>query len=228
MSSSPKTRSRLITSETVTDYKAWEPPTVRAPELQKQEDQRLQQENEKQAKITADTLEKLQQQAYKEGFDKGNREGLQAGKDEVIAAVAQFTNMMNSLATPFEKLDDRVVEELGELAALIARQIVRRELRTETGQIVSLVREAVSNLPVASSNIRVMLHPDDAEIVRQALSLSEHEQRWELVEDPVITRGGCKVVTESARIDVTVESQLNAVIANVLGGERQGDSNNDA
>jgi flagellar assembly protein FliH len=195
--------------------------------LQKEEDHRLHLEREQQAIITADTLEKLQEQAYKEGFDKGHLEGLQAGKETVNSAVAQLTNMMNSLATPFEKLDDRVVEELGELAALIARQIVRRELKTETGQIVSLVREAVSNLPVASSNIRVMLHPDDAEIVRQALSLSEHEQRWELLEDPVISRGGCKVVTESARIDVTVESQLNAVIANVLGGERQDDNSND-
>lgn len=228
MSSSPKNRSRLITGDTVTDYKAWAPPTVRTPGLQKKEDQRLKIENEKQEKITADTLEKLQEKAYKEGFDKGYLEGLQAGKDTVDAAVAQLSNMMNSLATPFEKLDDRVVEELGELAALIARQIVRRELKTETGQIVSLVREAVSNLPIASSNIRVLLHPDDAEIVRQALSLSEHEQRWELVEDPVISRGGCKVVTENARIDVTVESQLNAVIANLLGGERQDDSSNDA
>lgn len=224
MSSSPKTRSRLISSESVTDYKAWAPPVVRNPKLQEQEDQRLLRERQQQEKVTAATLEELQKQAYKEGFDKGHADGLQAARDEVTTAVNQLTTLMNSLSTPFEKLDDRVVEELGKLAALIARQIVRRELKTETGQVVSLIREAVSNLPVASRNIRVMLNPEDASIVRQALSMSEHEQRWELVEDPVITRGGCKVVTESARIDVTVESQLNAVIASVLGDERQDDN----
>ena len=225
MSSSPK--SRLITSESVADYEAWKPPVVRTPDLQDVEDERLRKEDAHNQQVTADTLEQLQEKAYQEGFEKGQREGLAAGKDEINQSVARLSGIMNSLNTPLEQLDDQVVEELGHLATLIARQIIRRELKTETGQIVSIVREAVSNLPVASQKIRILLNPEDAVLVNNALSMSEHEQRWELVEDPVISRGGCKVVTESARIDLTIESQLNAVIANALGDERQSDITDD-
>lgn len=226
MSSSHK--SSLITSGSGIAYEAWKPPTVRAPVLQKDEDERLRKESAQNNQLTAATLEQLQEKAYAEGFEKGHSNGIAAAKDEIGKTIALLSTLMTGLTVPFEKLDDKVVDELGQLAALIARQIVRRELKTETGQIVSIVREAVSNLPIASQNIRVVLHPEDAGLVRTALSMSEHEQRWELVEDPVISRGGCKVVSESARIDATVEAQLNAIIANALGGERQGDTVDEA
>jgi flagellar assembly protein FliH len=226
MSSSHK--SRLITSGSGAAYEAWKPPIVLSPVLQQHEDERLRKESAHNSQLTAATLEQLQEKAYVEGFEKGHTSGIAAAKDDITKTVALLSTLMTSLTSPFEKLDDKVVAELGQLAALIARQIVRRELKTETGQIVSIVREAVSNLPIASHNIRVVLHPEDASLVRTALSMREQEQRWELVEDPVISRGGCKVVSESARIDATVEAQLNAVIANALGGERQSDTLDDA
>ncbi|RMG30702.1 MAG: flagellar assembly protein FliH, partial [Gammaproteobacteria bacterium] len=49
------------------------------------------------------------------------------------------------------------------------------------------------------------------------------ERDWKLVEDPTLSRGGCRVETESSRIDATVEQRLHAVLARFLGGERQGD-----
>jgi flagellar assembly protein FliH len=46
-----------------------------------------------------------------------------------------------------------------------------------------------------------------------------------MVEDPLITRGGCKVDTEVSYIDATVENRLAAVIATLFGGEREQDKN---
>jgi flagellar assembly protein FliH len=46
---------------------------------------------------------------------------------------------------------------------------------------------------------------------------------WRIVEDPLITRGGCKVDTEVSHIDATVENRLAAVIATLFGGEREHD-----
>ena len=70
----------------------------------------------------------------------------------------------------------------------------------------------------------VYLHPDDAMLVRGAFSIEENiEQSWKINEDPVLTRGGCRIEAENSKIDMTVEQQLNRVIANLLGGEREKD-----
>ncbi len=106
---------------------------------------------------------------------------------------------------------------------LVARQLVRRELKTEPEEVIGVVREALGALPVAARNVRLMLHPEDAALVREAMPTAQGEQQMQIVEDPVQTRGGCRVLTDSSQIDASVEARLNAVIAHVLGGERSSD-----
>jgi flagellar assembly protein FliH len=60
-------------------------------------------------------------------------------------------------------------------------------------------------------------------IVRDALQLSQLEQPWTLIEEPTLARGGARLETEASRVDATVESRLNAVIAALWGGERASD-----
>jgi len=105
----------------------------------------------------------------------------------------------------------------------VATQIIRREIKTDPGQVVGAVREAVSALPVSSRKITLHLHPEDASLVRSALALDEMSPAWEIVEEPLITRGGCKVDTETSRIDATIENRLAQIIANVLGDQREQD-----
>jgi len=71
--------------------------------------------------------------------------------------------------------------------------------------------------------ISLKLHPEDAELVRSALALDEMSPSWGIVEDPLITRGGCEVDTDISHIDATVDHRLAAVIATLFGGERESD-----
>jgi flagellar assembly protein FliH len=48
---------------------------------------------------------------------------------------------------------------------------------------------------------------------------------WGVVEDPLITRGGCKVDTDVSHVNATVENRLAAVVATIFGGEREQDIN---
>jgi len=177
--------------------------------------------------LTAGDLEKLQQQAMQEASAKGYEEGLAKGLKAAEAALAKKLNMLDSvvrsLAAPFEEFDGRVEDEIAALAIQIARQLVRRELKMDSGQVVSVVKEALSALPSSSQNIRLFLHPEDAEIVRSAFSIeSADEARWSIVNDPVVSRGGCRVVTDASTIDASVENRLATIIAQALGDERSG------
>ncbi len=174
--------------------------------------------------LTAGQIEQVQRQAYEEGFALGRREGLAAGQTELHAQVQRLDQMMRALSMPFEKLDQQVEQELLLLTTTLLRQLVRRELKSDPGQIVAVVREAMASLPVASRNARLYLHPEDAVLVRDALAISDAERPWRIMEDPVLTRGGCRVVTDTSSIDASVETRLAILIATVLGGVRDSDS----
>ena len=184
--------------------------------------------------LTVDEIESMQKQAYEEAFAQGKMHGFQQGFDEgskkgyednlhlLQAQAATLVSLMEALCEPFKCLDDAVEKELVKLAIGIATQMIRREIKSDPGQIVAAVRETINVLPLASQKISLKLHPEDAELVRSALAL-EMSPNWSLVEDPLITRGGCKVDTEVSHVDATVEHRLAAVIANLLGGEREQD-----
>lgn len=185
--------------------------------------------------LTVDEIEAMQKQAYDEAFAQGKMHGFQQGFDEgskkgyednfhlLQSRASTLVSLLESLSDPFKSLDEEVEKELVKLAIAIATQIIRREIRLDPGQIIAAVRETISVLPLASQKISLKLHPEDAELVRSALALDEMSPSWSLVEDPLITRGGCKVDTEVSHVDATVEHRLAAVIATILGGERERD-----
>lgn len=173
--------------------------------------------------MTARQLEEIQAQARAEGFEQGVQEGRDAGSKEFAERIQMIEQILGGLEKPFAEMDSRVEQQLAQLAMLVARQLVRRELKTEPEQVIAVVRDALAALPVAASNVRLALHPEDATLIRQTLSVQEGGQSLQIVDDPVQSRGGCHVYTDTSRIDASVESRLNAVIANVLGGQRSND-----
>ncbi len=185
--------------------------------------------------LTVDEIEAMQKQAYdealaqgnKDGYSQGFKEGSRQGYAENVQALqkqaAAFVSLMDALSQPFKDLDAEVEKELVKLAMAIARQIIHREIKLDPGQVIATVREAIKALPLSAQKISLYLHPEDAELVRSALSLDEMSPAWRIVEDPFITHGGCKVDSEVSHIDATVENRLAAVIATLFGGEREHD-----
>lgn len=201
--------------------------------------------------LTVDEIERMQQQAYDEAFAQGTQEGQEKGYQEGLAkgieeghlqghaeglqqglAIAQtqqreqaatFTSLMEALNEPFKQLDEAVEKQLVTLTIAIARQLVRREIKQHPGEIMAVVRAAVAVLPVAVQKITLYLHPADAELVRSSLALTEAMTSWLIVEDPLLSQGGCKVATDVSFVDATIEKRLASVIAMVLGDERDND-----
>ncbi len=174
---------------------------------------------------------------FQKGLEQGISEGLQQGKaraeqseslieierQQLQARTQHLEQLLTVLADPISQLDKEVEDQLVELVLAVSRQLIRRELKADPGQIIAVVREAVSLLPVAAREYRLALHPEDAALVREALAMDESDgnRPWIIVEDPTLTRGGCRVVSEASYIDATVERQLAAVAATLLGDERE-------
>jgi len=179
--------------------------------------------------MTAAELAKLQEQARQEAYEQGRKEGFEFGHNEALEQyrqqfeerLASFDRILQSFQKPFENLDEQVESEIVELVISMVKQLVRREVKLDPNHVVGVVREAMSALPVSSQDITLVLHPEDAEIIREVFSLSEKEQSWRIVEDPVLKRGGCRVVSGDSQIDATLESRLDALIAPLIADERR-------
>ena len=170
---------------------------------------------------TVGGLADLQAEAHKEAFEQGLAEGREAGRAEVRAQVERLSGMFYDLAKPFEELDTEVERELLTLAMALARQIVRRELKTDPTQIIGIIRDAIAALPVAAREVRVHLHPEDAAVVRAHLAPTENERAWAIIEDPVMERGGCQISSATSRIDARLETRLAGILSELMGNERQ-------
>ncbi len=159
----------------------------------------------------------------KEGYEVGHKEGSQAAQKRVQSCVKQIEALLSSLNEPFKILDDEVEQEMVTLIISMVRQLVRREVRSDPNQIIGVVREALAILPVASRNVQLILHPDDAVLIREIYALSESDLGWRILEDPVMSAGGCRIVTETSQVDASLESRLANLIAPLLGSARSSD-----
>jgi flagellar assembly protein FliH len=210
-------RTRVIGAEHLEAIQPWGPPDV-------DDHGRARRGPEGGGVVTAGVLEDLQQEAYREAYAQGLQDGYAAGQEQARLQVERLEQLLTDLARPLEQLDGEVQNELVALAVALARQLVRRELRQDPTQIIGIVREAIGQLPVATREIRVHLHPEDAAVVRSHLAPAEHERAWTLVEDPMMMRGGCQVVSAASRVDARLESRLGALLSEIMGSEREAEA----
>lgn len=208
--------SKLIPSEALSAYKKWSLPEVAPNEGDSTSDggQRF---------MRADQIEKIQQQAYEEAYARGHKEGFAAGQDKIKAQVQRFAQLMTKLNQPLLDTDEQVEAELLEFIMTISRFVIRRELSINPGQIVAVVKEALGVLPVSCRNIKVYLHPEDAGLIREMLPQSDEERVWKVVDEPSLSKGDCRIMTDTSHIDASIEKRIGAIAAAILGGDRESD-----
>jgi flagellar assembly protein FliH len=221
-------KQRIISANEADHYSAWQVPLVQG---------KIASDNDVRPP-TANEMQALHKDAYDEGFNMGRKEGraqgYKEGHDQVTSESKELfqklESILNALGEPVSQLDDELENNIAQLTLAIARQLVRREIKIEPGEIVAVVREAVRALPISARNPTIYLHPEDIQLVRNALSLGEDEKSYRLEEDLLLIRGDCRVETESSYIDASIEARLSAIAANMLGDERKHDesSSNDA
>jgi len=170
---------------------------------------------------TVEDIDQWRAQAEEEGY----QQGLVRAQQESRELQQQLLQLIDFFEHPLQALNEDIEHQLTQLAVTLAQQLVRRELKLEPGEIIGLIRDSVPLLPGNQRNISIVLHPEDAKLVRSALSIDsgDEEHNWKLVEDPMITRGGFEINAAPSAINATLENRLSALAASVLGGEREQD-----
>ena len=163
---------------------------------------------------TADQMQRIQQQAYQEGFAAGMKDG----RSESQAVAQRMHAIMFNLHRAMSQFEQSMAQEIMDLALDIARQMVRSALEADPVIVLAVVREAIESLPQTYQHPSLTLNPEDAHMVREMLAQDYPGDVWRIVEDAQIDRGGCRVETGSTEIDAKMESRWNRIVS-ALGSD---------
>lgn len=156
---------------------------------------------------------------HKEGYAQGLEEGRAAARAELEAEITETLKPLRSLATQFSealsRIDDELANELVSLALATGRQMAAEALEASPEHVADLVRALLHSEPVMHGHPRLWLHPDDFQLVSQSLGQELDAAGWALQPDDQISRGGCRVTSESGELDATWESRWETVCQQV-------------
>ena len=110
-------------------------------------------------------------------------------------------------------LDQQVAQDLLDLSLEVAKQMVRQSLKVKPGLVLGMVREAMNSLPSISGHPSVVLHPEDAVLVRSFLEADIKQHGWRILEDSRMNRGGCRIETSNSEVDATLQTRWKRVVA---------------
>lgn len=198
----------LNSAEGVTGYQRWEPESLQnsASDLLKFP--------------TAESLERIHQDAHREGYEAGYREGADAGylegRARAQSEAERFRQLADELEVALKNIEQELGRELVSLALDIAKQMLFKALDAKPELLLLAVRAAMESLPQNTQHPYIHLHPDDATLVREMLSAEHAHAGWKVVEDVRVARGGCRIETSTAEVDATLPSRWHR-IASALG-----------
>jgi flagellar assembly protein FliH len=148
-------------------------------------------------------------QAEREGREAGYAAGLAAASAER----AELAALLTRLAAAAGDHEQRLVDEVLDLALVLARQLVGEALAVRREFILPIVSAALKQLPQSTQRVELVLNPADAALVQTFVAGSEIASRCQLRPDASIAPGGCTVETEQCEIDVTVGTRWRRLLA---------------
>jgi flagellar assembly protein FliH len=182
--------------------------------------------------------ERAREEARKDGFAQGKRQGHAEGLDEgkksghaqaLSEHSAAMTQLIGSLTAAMSRLDSerdqlqtQAINEVVRLACVIARKVTKRQGLFDTQMMFENLKEAMS-LAVHASDVRIAVHPGQVETLRAELPhlrlVWPQLKHIRLIEDPAMAPGGARVFTPHGEIDGDLDVQLDHLIAQLLPGE---------
>lgn len=156
-----------------------------------------------------------------EGFDRGFEAGSeharrrqQHAEEQAGATLAQRVESLHqALEGRFADLEREAADRVVTLALEVARHALRATLAVRPETIVPVVQEALSSLFDERVRMHLHLNPRDAALVHSELGERLAARNCEIVADPSIEAGGCRIETPRAEVDATVTTRWERTLA---------------
>lgn len=164
------------------------------------------------ARTVSEILKQVRQEAYEEGFKIGYGDGMQHAQAQLESERGQLVQMAQSFQQALAFQDSNVAESVLSLALDLAKAMMKSKLQADPQAVIPVVLDAMHYLPQVKQPARLIVHPEDAQVLRSRLGETLKEQGWQIVEELQVERGGCLVETADNQIDASNEVRWKRLV----------------
>ena len=156
-----------------------------------------------------------------DGYDAGHVEGVERGVDEGRQqALAELEKMAKPVEAMLRSLKKMKTEfrnaqrkEVVDLVGKIARQVIRAELALQPVQMLNLVDEALAAMPPTRDDVEVFMNPEELKRIQELDP--KRAKKWNLMADPALEAGECRVRAGDHEVDAGCQGRLAACMSQV-------------
>lgn len=154
--------------------------------------------------------QEIEQQAYEDGFQQGQKDGQEVGRRALDEVVKRLQSLLTDMEQERETLFRQREQVLLELVLLVSEKLLVQELTQQPEVIRRIIEEGFRQV-AHLEGLRLLISPPDYEILRQ-----ENMDSWppgvELIADGTISPGGFRLETSLGEVDGTRETRWALVV----------------
>ncbi len=161
---------------------------------------------------TAEEVESLHQEAWRQGHELGLEEGRKAGYAEGMkAAVRLLAALVDTLDGARLRQDEEIAREVLALALTVAQQVVRKAIQVKPDLLLEALRDALLTLPVLNGHQKIAVHPDHVELVRDWLVHEHGHLSWKVLADPKLDPGSFRFESSHSELDGSLRARWREI-----------------
>ncbi|MEP7205432.1 MAG: flagellar assembly protein FliH [Casimicrobiaceae bacterium] len=145
----------------------------------------------------------------------GRVAGYAQGRADAAGEQARLGALVTALTHSVAEREQDLVDEVLDLAIVLARQLVGDALAVKRELVLPVVSAALRELPHATQRIEIAVHPSDLPVVQAYIAAEALGEFCRFTADAAILPGGCRVATEQCDIDATVEARWKRLLVAV-------------
>ena len=170
---------------------------------------------EKTAGQLAAELKEVQRLSHEQGYAAGQQAGFQQGLQQAQLETEKFQTLMDNLQIALNQIDEQLAQSLLDLSLEIAQKMVVETLNIKPEVILKIVSTAIGSLPHFNQNAHLILHPTDAELVREQMEEQLAQAGWKIFTDAQIAQGGCRIETAHSNVDASNSARWKHIVESI-------------